>query len=127
MGGGCPLEGGVVRWAARGRAALGGGAAHGGGEGEEKQRPAISGITGRHWFRLAGGEGLTPLVLLRDALRVGVGGHKLRLASTWGSASHTCHRNSATIRPDARPFALHTEAPDRCGRGTRLASPARTR
>ena len=41
------------------------------GGGVKKQRPAISGITGRQWFRLAGGEGFTPLVLLRAA-------------STWG-------------------------------------------
>ena len=96
----------MVRWAARGRAALGGGAAHGGGEGGEKQRPAISGITGRHWFRLAGGEGLTPLVLLRAAS-----------ASGWAVTSSGLHQREA--RPAARVTATalrsdRTHGPSHC-------------
>ena len=93
---------------------LGGGAAHGGGEGGgKKQRPAISGITGRHWFRLAGGEGLTPLVLHRAAsasgwavtapacINVGLGqphvSPQQRYDQTGRTALRTAHRGARSV------------------------------
>lgn len=83
-----------------------------------------------HW--LPGARGFTPAVLLpeatawTDAPAVGLLGAPASIPkrSGLGRKVHQCERCESDRVAD-RPFALHAEAPDRRGRGTRLASPVR--